>query len=51
MIIDCGHIIAESRGGFTNANNLRPLCKSYASSMGSNNWDEYDINSYKILEI
>tara|TARA_B100001094_G_C18187576_1_gene804879 strand:- start:252 stop:1295 length:1044 start_codon:yes stop_codon:yes gene_type:complete len=46
----CGHIIAESRGGYTNSKNLRPLCKSCNSSMGSNNWDEYDINSYKIID-
>lgn len=42
----CGHIIAESRGGDTNVSNLRPLCNDCNTLMGSNNWNEYDINSY-----
>ena len=45
----CGHIIAECRGGETNVTNLRPLCNDCNISMGINNWDEYDINSYKII--
>ena len=37
----CGHIIAESKGGTTNVNNLKPICGSCNSSMGTENFDEF----------
>jgi 5-methylcytosine-specific restriction endonuclease McrA len=37
----CGHIIAESKGGELSVNNLKPICGSCNSSMGSTNMDEY----------
>ena len=37
----CGHIISEANGGRTELDNLRPICQSCNSSMGSRNWDEY----------
>ena len=38
---DCGHIIAESCGGITEIHNLRPICSSCNSSMGSKSWNDY----------
>ena len=40
---EAGHIIAESKGGETILDNLRPICKSCNSSMGNKNWFEYEI--------
>jgi 5-methylcytosine-specific restriction endonuclease McrA len=37
----CGHIIAEMKGGLTNIENLRPICKSCNCSMGTTNLEEY----------
>ena len=39
---DCGHIISEFNKGATEPHNLRPICKSCNSSMGSKNWSIYD---------
>ena len=39
---EAGHIIAESKGGETTLDNLRPICKSCNSSMGSKSWSEYE---------
>ena len=38
---DCGHVIAEHNGGEVNLDNLRPICKSCNSSMGTMNMFEY----------
>ena len=38
---DCGHIVAESEGGTLEIDNLRPICKSCNSSMGTTNMKEY----------
>jgi hypothetical protein len=40
---EAGHIIAESNGGETILENLRPICKSCNCSMGNKNWFEYEI--------
>ena len=41
MSFHCGHIIAESKGGELSVNNLKPICQSCNSSMGTQNMDEY----------
>jgi len=38
---DAGHIIAEANGGSCTIDNLRPICKSCNSSMGTNNMYDY----------
>lgn len=47
----CGHIIAESKGGKLEIANLKPICTSCNSSIGTNNMDEfikmYGLNKYK----
>lgn len=37
MSFHCGHIIALSKNGDTNCNNLKPICQSCNSSMGNMN--------------
>lgn len=37
----CGHIVAESCGGELTLENLRPICQSCNSSMGTQNMIEY----------
>lgn len=37
----CGHVIAEAKGGELKMDNLRPICQSCNSSMGTMNMDEY----------
>ena len=37
----CGHIIAESKGGCLKVQNLKPICNSCNSSMGTQNMDEF----------
>lgn len=37
----CGHIIAESNGGETTVNNLKPICQNCNSSMGTTNMEEF----------
>lgn len=37
----CGHIIAESKGGTLEINNLLPICNVCNSSMGSTNMNEF----------
>ena len=44
-VFAAGHIISEYNGGEAEPNNLRPICKSCNSSMGSKNWDDYDLKS------
>lgn len=38
---ECGHIVAESKGGKTEENNLRPICRSCNRSMGTENMNIY----------
>lgn len=37
----CGHIVAESNGGSLFVTNLRPICTSCNSSMGTKNMNEF----------
>ena len=37
----CGHIISEFNGGDIKLNNLKPICSSCNSSMGTQNMNEY----------
>jgi len=41
MSFNCGHIIAESKGGETIVSNLKPICQNCNSSMASMNMDEF----------
>jgi len=41
MSFNCGHIIAESKGGETILSNLKPICQNCNSSMGSQNMDDF----------
>tara|TARA_Y100000389_G_scaffold203761_1_gene253328 strand:+ start:1353 stop:2570 length:1218 start_codon:yes stop_codon:yes gene_type:complete len=41
----CGHIISEHNDGETEPNNLRPICPDCNSSMGHQNWVDYDKQS------
>jgi 5-methylcytosine-specific restriction endonuclease McrA len=38
---DCGHIISEKNGGKVELDNLKPICPSCNSSMGTKNMDDY----------
>lgn len=40
---DCGHIISEYDGGKVHLDNLRPICRTCNSSMGTHNMDDYMI--------
>jgi hypothetical protein len=37
----CGHVIAETNGGPTTVDNLRPICAACNLSMGSENLEEF----------
>jgi len=37
----CGHIIAEAMGGELKVDNLKPICQSCNSSMGTTNMNEF----------
>jgi 5-methylcytosine-specific restriction endonuclease McrA len=37
----CGHILAESKGGNLEVNNLRPICAKCNTSMGSKHMNDY----------
>jgi uncharacterized C2H2 Zn-finger protein len=43
---ECGHIVAESKGGNTDIDNLRPVCRSCNGSVGNNNMDEFKIKYF-----
>lgn len=47
MNFSCGHIMAESKGGELNVDNLKPICASCNSSMGNQNMEEF-IAQYKL---
>jgi len=38
---ECGHILAESKGGTLTIDNLRAICGSCNKSMGTRNMDEF----------
>lgn len=38
---ECGHIIARSKGGTINVNNLRPICSNCNKSMSTQNMDDF----------
>jgi hypothetical protein len=38
---DCGHIVSEKEGGLVSLDNLRPICRSCNSSMGTLNMDVF----------
>lgn len=37
----CGHVVAEKKGGKTIVENLRPICQMCNSSMGTKNMDDF----------
>lgn len=41
MNFNCGHIQAESKGGDQSVDNLKPVCQSCNSSMGTQNMDDF----------
>ena len=41
MSFHCGHIVAEANGGQLIVDNLRPICQSCNSSMGTINMDDF----------
>ena len=41
LSFNCGHIIAEAKGGDTIVSNLRPICQNCNSSMGTINMNEF----------
>ena len=41
MSFHCGHIVAEARGGELKMDNLKPICSSCNSSMGTTNMDVF----------
>jgi hypothetical protein len=41
MSFSCGHIISDYNGGGINIENLKPICSSCNSSMGTQNMDEF----------
>jgi 5-methylcytosine-specific restriction endonuclease McrA len=43
----CGHIIAETNGGETNIENLRPICAQCNLSMGSMNMNDFKKTYFK----
>tara|TARA_B100001063_G_scaffold246791_1_gene287650 strand:+ start:3173 stop:4324 length:1152 start_codon:yes stop_codon:yes gene_type:complete len=43
---ECGHIIAEAKGGETNINNLKPICSACNRGMGMMNLNEYKKKFY-----
>lgn len=38
---ECGHVVAESKGGKTSIGNLRPVCGGCNKSMGVRNMEEF----------
>ena len=43
---ECGHIIAESKGGKSTIDNLRPVCERCNKSVGTMNMDEFKNKYY-----
>lgn len=44
---ECGHIIAKSKGGSTELDNLLPICSQCNKSIGNKNMDEFK-NEYRL---
>jgi len=48
---DCGHVVAEAKGGKVTVENLRPICGTCNKSMGTNNMlefiDKYELNVHE----
>jgi 5-methylcytosine-specific restriction endonuclease McrA len=42
----CGHVIAESKGGDLNINNLRPICAPCNQSMGTRSMNEFTMEYF-----
>lgn len=38
---ECGHVVAESKGGTTTEDNLKPVCKTCNKSMKTTNMEEF----------
>jgi len=45
-----GHIISEKNNGSLEIENLHPICVSCNSKMGSKNWKDFDLLSFKNIE-
>ena len=41
LTFECGHVEAESKGGLTTIDNLRPICSSCNRSMGTRNMHDF----------
>lgn len=41
MDFDCGHVVAESRGGVTTVNNMRPICAKCNRSMKAMDMNDF----------
>ena len=41
MDFDCGHVVAESRGGVTSVNNMRPICTKCNRSMKAMDMNDF----------
>ena len=41
LSFNCGHIVAEAKGGTTIVSNLKPICQNCNSSMGTINMSEF----------
>ena len=41
MDFDCGHVVAESRGGLTTVNNMRPICAKCNRSMKAMDMNDF----------
>ena len=38
---ECGHVVAESKGGITCISNLRPICSRCNASIGTDNMIDF----------
>ena len=47
MDFDCGHVIAESKGGSTTVENLKPICNKCNRSMRTMNMNEFKQKYFK----
>lgn len=46
---ECGHVVAEAKGGSNSISNLRPICRSCNGSMGTENMREYAKSSFNVV--
>jgi 5-methylcytosine-specific restriction endonuclease McrA len=47
---ECGHIIAESKGGPATITNLKPICSNCNKSMGTRNMDDFKAEHYPTIK-